>query len=342
MDRRIILLILLGLAALVSMMPGCREPGSVAEDTADSSGIVVTDFRGREIRFEKPVERVVCLIESAFSGICMLEAQDRVVGVPGDVYNESLWKYYSQLDERIRNRTMPAPGNWEFISLEQVAGLEPELVIAWASQSDAIDNLEKLGIPVYAVMLHRFEDVYKEIADLGTMVGKKERADTLIKHTRERLEHNLQYYLSDSPPTAYFMWAQGINETSGKNSTVEELLRYAGTVNACGLEEEHVTVSLEKIVDWDPDMIVMWHNEKLDPSDILGNPVLKGIKAVRTNRVFELPGVFECDFWTLKMQFSVRMISQWAYPEKDDGLNDRQYLEDMFHFLYGMEMVTDE
>ena len=46
----------------------------------------------------------------------------------------------------------------------------------------------------------------------------------------------------------------------------------------------------------------MWYNEKLDPQDILENPQLKGSRAVRDSQVYELPEVFGCDFWTLKLQ----------------------------------------
>ena len=328
--------------ASLLLLAGCRQAGEKTSSSEARDGFTVTDFRGKELHFDKTVERVVCLIESAFSGICMLQAQDKVVGVASDVYNERLHFYYAQLDDRIRDRTLAAPGNWDFISIEQVVGLEPDLVIAWSSQTEAIAAMERLGLPVYAVMLHGFEDVYKEMEDLGRMLGRSERADSLIRYTRQALDEGRDRQLAEDTAKVYFMWAQGIHETSGSNSTVEELLHHAGTSNACDLEQEHVTVSVEKLVDWAPDMIVMWHNEKLDPGDILEDPLLQGVKAVQDNRVYELPGVFLCDFWTLKMQYPVKLISGWAYPGMEPGADGLPGDREMLALLYGKELEVHE
>ncbi len=298
----------------------------------EDMSIRVTDFRGKEIELSKPAERVVCLIESALSGIYMLGQQDRVVAVPSNVYDKSLFRYYAQLDPRISTRSLPAPGNWDFISLELIAGLNPDLVIIWASQTNAIESIERLGIPVYAVMLHSFEDVYKEIADFGLLFDSMERADSLIEMTRGRLEEIRSGYENDNPKSVYFKWAQGITETSGLNSTVNELLTVSGTVNACLMEQEHVSVSIEKLYDWDPDMIVMWHNDRLNPEDVIGNPLLQGLKAVQNERVYELPAIFSCDFWTLKMQFPAQLIASWAYS---DPIDKDQILYEMYLSLYG-------
>ena len=187
--------------------------------------IKANDFRGETIYLEQPAERVVCLIESALSGIYMLGQQDKLVGIPGDVYRGETWRRYAELDQRIKAKSLPTPGNWDFVSIEQVVGLEPDLVIIWASQIDAIENLESLGIPVYAVMLHGFEDVFKEIDDFGKLLGCEERAGELIGFTRKTLEQERDKYSGKPKKSVYFMWAQGINETSGTESTVNDLLQ---------------------------------------------------------------------------------------------------------------------
>ena len=84
----------------------------------------------------------------------MLGKQDKVIGIPGDVYRGETWQRYSELDVRIREKSLPTPGNWDFVSLEQVVSLEPDLVIIWSSQAQAIENIERFDIPVYAVMMH--------------------------------------------------------------------------------------------------------------------------------------------------------------------------------------------
>ena len=315
----------------------CQSAGN--KPAGSSFSIEVTDFRGKEVTLKKPAEKVICLIESALSGIYMLQQEDRVVGVPASVYDENLYTYYSCLDSRILNKTLPAPGNWDFISIEQIIGLKPDLVIIWSSQSDAIENIEQFGIPVYAVMLYNFNDVYKEIKDFGKLFDCLEKADSLIQFTEAEMESIRADYSTENSESAYFMWAQGITETSGTNSTVNELLQSAGLRNACNLAGEHVSVSIEKIYDWNPDLIVMWYNEKLDPADVINDPLLKDLKAVKEGKVYELHEVFTCDFWTLKMQFPARLIANWAYGENSTIESQTKLLKEMYSALYANELV---
>ena len=301
--------------------------------------IIVTDFRGNEIKLEKPAEKVICLIESALSGVYMLQQQNRISGVPSAVYTENLFRYYSRLDSRILNKSLPAPGNWDFISIEQIVGLKPDLVIIWSSQTDAIENIEQFGIPVYAVMLHNFSDIYKEIEDFGILFDCTRKADSLIAYTKSEMEAIKVNNKNEDPKSVYFMWSQGITETSGKNSTVNELLEAAGVSNACNLSDEHVSVSIEKIYDWNPDMIVMWYNEKLNPVDVTNDPLLQGLQAVKEGKVYELPEVFACDFWTLKMQYPVQLISNWAYGKNSDTEFQTQLLRTMYVQLYNKALL---
>ncbi|MDV7396645.1 ABC transporter substrate-binding protein, partial [Arthrospira platensis SPKY1] len=122
---------------------------------------------------------------------------------------------------------------------------------------------------------------------------------------------------------------------SGKNSTVNELLESAGLRNACDISDEHVSVSIEKIFDWDPDLIVMWHNEQLNPEDVMQDPLLQGLRAVKEGKVFELPEVFACDFWTLKMQYPAQLISSWAYDKNPDAETQTKLRNQMYLQLYG-------
>jgi len=326
------------LTLLVILTVSCNSNYSGEEGQERPGSISVTDFRGKILSADRPAEKVVCLIESALSGIYMLNAGHRVIGVSGDVYTEGLFSYYSRLDDRIWNKVLPAPGNWELVNLEEVIGLEPDLVILWSAQAEIILTLEKFGIPVYAVMLHSFEDIYKEIRDFGELLGCRERADSLIEYTRSNILFFNRFKNNSPQQKAYFMWAQGINETSGKNSTVNELLKYAGTRNVCELDQEHVTVSMEKLLDWDPDLIVMWNNARLDPGDILEDPRLKGLEAVKSGRVHELPDGFSCDFWTLKFQHPVSLVSGWAYPDTATQVDPGLELMRMYKFLYGKEL----
>lgn len=301
--------------------------------------IRVTDFRGKQLELVRPAQRLVCLIESALTGLCMLGVQDRVVGISTNIYQEGVFPYYASMDDRIRKRKLPTPGNWDFVNIESVIALKPDLVVIWAKQAESIAVLEERGIPVYGVFLKDKEDVYKEILALGKLTGTEKRAVELIRYTREEIGRFEKRAIKIPPrerPGVYYMWAQGNLETSGGGSTVDDLIRLAGGRNVCAsIRQEHTVVSLEQILSWNPEVIVMWYNERKNPADILKDPQWRTIKAVRDRRIYELPEIFLSDLWTLKFQYAVKMVAKWCHPEVFADIDLEKEKGNMLIKLYG-------
>jgi iron complex transport system substrate-binding protein len=302
----------------------------------------VVDFSGRAVRLETPARRVVCLIESALSGIYMLGAQERVVAVSTNIYQESVRRYYAAMDPRIAAKTLPAPGNWDFVSLESVVALGPDLVIVWASQRETIDALAQKKIAVYAVELKTFDDVYKEIEDFGMLLDRRERSRELIAYTRAELE-KIRAPLAAIPlaqrPGVYFMWAQAELETSGAPSTVNDVIELAGGRNVCGhIRQEHAVVNLENLVVWRPEVIVLWANPRSSPQQLMERPVWRALPAARNRRVHELPSVFFCDLWTLKFLHAVKLVGHWCHPQASGAMDPDREKRVLLEALYGPEL----
>ncbi len=302
----------------------------------------VHDFRGRVTNLPKPAERVVCLIESALSGLYMLGAQDKVVAVSTNVYQEEVFRYYAAMDPRIAGKQLPTPGNWDFVNIESVIALQPDLVIIWASQTEAIDALVDKGVAVYAVELHSFEDVFKEIRDLGILFGKEARADELLDYAANKLAaltESRTHLAEGDRPGVYFMWAQGAMETSGAPSTVNDLIELAGGRNVAGqMRQEHLVVNPEHILTWQPQVIVMWRNPKLSPKELAAMPVWQSLPAAKIGRVYELPSVFYCDLWTLKFLHAIKLITSWCQPDKFSLTDSAGEKRDLLKVLYGSEL----
>ncbi len=312
---------------------------SVASEAAQLS---VTDFRGKHITLQKPAKRIVCLIESALSGLYMIGVEQQVVGVSANIYNSSVNKWYAALDARIRQKKLPAPGNWDFVSLESVVALKPDLVIIWSQQTESITALEARGIPVYGVFLTGWEDVYKEMRDLGALTGSGKRANEVIAYTRgevDRFARRVATLPAGKRPGVYYMWAQGNLETSCGGSTVDDLITMSGGRNVCGsIKSEHLVANMEKVLGWNPDLIVMWYNERKNPGDVIADSQWQSVRAVKNRRVHEFPEPFLCDLWTLKFQYAIKMVAKWANPQLFTNIDLEKEKQTMLFKLYGRKL----
>jgi iron complex transport system substrate-binding protein len=267
----------------------------------------------------------------------MLGVQNAVVAIPTSVYRENSAAQYAALDFRIKSKSLPSPGNWDFVNIESIVALEPDLVIIWSQQTESIASLEQKGLSVYGVFLSSFQDVYKEIRDFGILTGTLPRAEKLIRYTKEEIAHFSISSLSTDikRSNVYFMWAQGLLETSGTKSTVNELLELAGAINVCRSPQEHLVVNAETVLGWNPDVIVMWCNQGKSPADILDMAMWRNLSAIKNHRVYELPSVFYCDLWTLKFQYAVKMVAAWCYPDRFKTSDLERERRCMLDTLYG-------
>ena len=306
------------LASLGATALGACSRPSQRRTSTGGSAVFATDSRGVRITLEAPARRIVCLIESALSGLFMLGAEDSLVGVSSNIYDGPAARYYAAMDKRLRERRLPAPGNWDFVSTEAVAALAPDLVIVWAQQTESIAALEALGLPCYGVFLRSVADIVSEIQGLGALTARERRANEIVARAEAELREVASRVASipvNQRPRTYFAWSQGLLETSGGVGLVQELLERAGTANVCAaIREEHAVVDVERLLAWNPELVVLWGDERRSPRDVLSDTRFGRLSAVRRSRVYELPDVFLTDLWTLKLAHAVRLVATWAHP----------------------------
>ncbi len=304
----------------------------------NSQTVVVEDFRGKQLVFKKPVSRIVCILNSALTGLYMLGAQEKVVGVSSGAYTGSSVSYYAAMDKRIRERTLPAVSSSMAGSLERILVLKPEVVIVWSLGKDTISALEEQDIPVFGVFIDSVEDIYKEVMALGVMTGKSQRALELVNYTKARIQDIGQKIAASSKvqtPDAYFMWAKGELDSGGNPSIVQELLDMSGARNICGhIAQEHAVISMEYLLETNPDVIVMWYNTILDPSDISQKRAWKRLSAVANQNIYEIPDLFPFDLCTLNFQLALRLIAGWCHPEVFGKMSAAKEARDLFDTLY--------
>jgi len=269
----------------------------------------------------------------------MLNQGNRIVGVSTNVYQTDVYPYYAALDKRIKDKRLPAPGNWDSVSVEGILALRPDLVIMWAQQTEAIEAIENAGIPVLGVFMDSIEDVFHEIKIFGVITNNEERASEIIAYTQCEIASVAEQIGSvdkGKNPSVYYLWAQSLLNTSCKGSVADDLIAMAGGKNICTETKEHIVITMERLISANPEVIIMWHNERLDPRDLMLNKQLRNIKAIRNKRVYELPEVFHCDLWTLKFQYALKLMAAWLHPELLCDLDSKRELDKMFQMLYNI------
>ena len=126
-----------------------------------AGAVILKDDLGREVTVAEPARRIITLAPFLTELAFAAGAGDRVVGVSA----------YS--DYPPAARALPIVSSAVGVSLEQLAALKPDFVIAWRDsfRVEDIPRIEQFGAAVFIVHGRRLEDVPRLLRTFGAATG---------------------------------------------------------------------------------------------------------------------------------------------------------------------------
>lgn len=207
--------------------------------------IVVRDDLGRTVELAHPAQRIVTLAPFLTELAYSAGAGARVVGA-------SAFSDYPPPAKRLP-RVASAAG----VSLEALAALRPDLVLAWEDsiRPQEVERIAALGPAVFVAEARTLEDVPRLLGKLGALAG----VDTSARSAayEEKLARLRRAY-AGRPPLAVFLeiWNRPLTTISGKHF-MNEALAICGARNVfADLPGVAPEVSLEALYARDPAVIV--------------------------------------------------------------------------------------
>lgn len=170
--------------------------------------ICVVDDRGRDVCIDHAAMRIAALSPGATELIYAAGAGDNVVAVVS----------YSDYPEAAKSVT--SVGSHTRLDLERLISLQPDLILAWGTgnPTEQIETLERLGLPVYYVEPHEFEDIARNIDNLGALAGTSKRAKEEAKRFRTGIDvlHE-RYKQAPRVKTFYQVWDEPLMTMNGSH-----------------------------------------------------------------------------------------------------------------------------
>lgn len=270
---------LLAAALLLVLLPpskGSRAtPSPPPGRTADT--VPVTDGTGRRIVLEEPPERIVSLVPSVTGILLRLGAGHRIAG-------RTVHDTAAVLSD------VPSVGKGRTPSLEKVASLEPDLVIAWPDQRGGRrgKRFGTLFPAVYYAEQDGVEEMLATVRDAGRITGHPERADSLVSAIRGGLDEVRRTVAGLPRPGVFYVVWPDPPTTTGGGTYLDQIISAAGGRNVFSDQEDPwPRVSLEAVVERSPDVLVVarQHGTGAGPAMIRSSDTWQEVRAVREDRV---------------------------------------------------------
>jgi iron complex transport system substrate-binding protein len=240
---RTIGLVLLGTALLAGMLGGCTTTSSTI------TNFTITDSYGREIPIkDNQPQKIVSLAPSNTEILFALGLGDRVVGVT-DFCN-----YPPEAT------TKPSVGAYDVPNIETIVAMEPDLVLGTDAQSEDIyQQLENRGLTVIAIVPGNLNEVLETITLIGQITGQDNEAADLVASLQSRIDaitsKTSQLTEAQKPRVFYIIWDDPI-WTTGADTFEDALIETAGGVNIAHDLSGYVTISLEAVLDANPQLMI--------------------------------------------------------------------------------------
>jgi iron complex transport system substrate-binding protein len=261
------------LSLLVSMTIGCQaqfQPGAY------------TDDMGREVTINEIPQRLVSHVPSITEMLFALGLEESVVGVSD----------YCDYPEEAKSKT--SVGNYFNPSIENIVALEPDLVLT-DGHSESIIQLGELEPPVTYMVIDPkdIDGIFEDLELLGKVTGTEDEAEELIEGMQDSIANVLALVEgSPRPKVLYIIDATDLTFpwTAGQGSFIDAFITMAGGENvAAGAEGAWVQLSLEEIVNADPEIIILpaKHGTAFtSPETLMEHPVWQGTTAVKEGGIF--------------------------------------------------------
>ncbi|MDR2486243.1 MAG: ABC transporter substrate-binding protein, partial [Treponema sp.] len=272
---------------------------------------VVTDVWERKVEIPQTVKTIICLGSGAPRMAAYLEVMDMLVGnEEHDAKELTVLRDYNPVYyEALKKLPVAGAGGGSGQNNgypEEIISIAPDVILAGFAREAADELQAQTGIPVVSVRYTSNglanDTFYAAMRVFAEAAGAQERCERVLSFIDE-CKKDLGGRTSGIPNSEKLRAYSGAVTFSGRHGfggtysnfgpfTVTNALNVADKAT----EEGYYEAALEKIIDWDPDVIFLDPgNMNLVNEDYAKNPgYFKSVRAVQEGQVFTMPSFNNC------------------------------------------------
>lgn len=333
------------------------ETTAAAAEAAQETGMrTVVDATGAEIQVPEAPQSIV-IVGPVFPNIvyALQGHMNNVTAIPKSAYTGWQASLMKNLAPELENvNTTIVSGNG--INMEELAAVKPDLVMCWVTDTDTIEQLNSLNIPVAAFKSAKDLDSLKSlIAMMGDVLNCQDRAQELLEWYDE-----VQSYV-ESKQDQVTALTDSEKPRVLNFSTVEDLSVYATGMDAWmtekvggqnivleGASAERSAPTMEEVLKFNPQIIFLSNWDDSTPEDLYENRIdgqdWSNVDAVINHRVYKVP--ISLYRWTppntVEKPLYYLYLASIIQPEIFSEIDMRQEEADFIQKYFGVTLTEEQ
>ena len=246
----------------------------------------VTDMQGHTVIIPRRVVRIATISATATQLVFAVGAQDQLVvaSFGPAVKGKAMGMIYPRMSQ------LPDAGNANAANIETLLAAHPDIVLT--EEGPALAQMRAVGLPAYAFSAEQPGQLTDAIKRMGVLTGHTAQATASVGLLKAKMEiiTNAVASIETAKRLKVYLAGTGIFKTFAGDFFQTFMVRNAGGVSVAEqLTGGKVDVSPEQVLVWDPDVIILTSYTKESVSDVLANPKLQSVAAVRDHKVYVMP-----------------------------------------------------
>lgn len=299
--------------------------------------IQVIDATGRKVMVPKKIYRIVSLYPMLSQLLFTVKSQVFLVAsAKGSVIN------YQNFEKVFpKGKYLPDASSFKDPNVETILSLRPDIVIT--TVGTPIKKLEEANIPVILLNLESPQLMLKSIQFLGNILHKEVEAYNSLIYINNKLNYIKEKTNIVRDKKTVYMAGSNLSMTFGGDFYQTYLIDLAGSVNvAKDLKGGKVSISYEQLIKWNPDYIILSSYCSDSENDILSDPKLKGLNAVKNKNVFKMPSfILAYDLPAPESILGIIWLSNKIYGDIF-GLNYTEIAIEFYNTIFNYRLSTED
>ena len=344
--KKILSLILM--ASLTISLVAC---GKSSESTLSSQETektkTITDFSGRNVEIPEKVTKVATAWDDFNAAVLVCGASDKIVAT-ANIPGAAPWLY--KVFPSLNNALATFGGNF---NIEDIMKNKPDLIYVYQS-SGIKQKLIDSGIPTVEIKVMSFNDLKQCMTITGETLGGDavDRAAEFNKYFDDKIKMitdvTSKIPADQKPKVLHLQGTVSPIVCDGTNSTIDDWITTVGGTNAAqGVDGTVKEVSMEQVIKWNPDIIVLGTNGDngihTGVDQIYNDPKWKDINAVKNHRVYVNPnGMYMWDRNCPEEALQIQWAAKTFWPDLFKDLDVVKETKDFYKEFFNYSLADDD
>lgn len=343
MNRSRIALGLVFLLVLTMLaISGCSKAQQTTQ-TPSAGPITLTDDAGRTVQLPKAAERVVGTHNPSMNMIIVLDGNGkRIVGFGN---KDMAYGLYDQVAPEVNQATNIGKG--KNINMETIISVKPDLMVMPLRFQSQVEQLTAIGCPCIVLNVEKYDSIKNGLTIIGKATGQDKRAADLVAFFDNKINKaSAVAAKAATKPRVIFISGSAKTDVASDNMVQNQMIETAGgtpVTKGLAAEELWLSVSMEQIIKWDPEVIYFPAYATFTVDDILKDPQWASISAVKNKKVYKFPSNLEpWDYNTAGASMGLCWTVYNLHPDLytyDELMKD---VNEFYQFVYGKTFTAEQ